>query len=258
MKISRRDTMKLGLAGAAGLGLSGLISFGARAQDAAGDSYPTENGEITVYPVEHASFVMSAAGTIIYCDPVGGAEAYADLPPPDLILITHEHGDHFDLETVTAIMGEETRIIANPAVHEKLPEELKAKAQAIANGESTDVDEINIEAIPAYNLTEDRLQYHPKGRDNGYVLTIDGRRVYVAGDTEDIPEMRALTDIYIAFVPMNLPYTMDVDQASSAVSEFKPENVYPYHYGDSDVEAFATKVKEAAAETNVVLGAWYS
>jgi L-ascorbate metabolism protein UlaG (beta-lactamase superfamily) len=258
MKISRRDTMKLGLAGATGLGLSGLMSFGARAQDAAGDSYPTENGEITVHPIEHASFVMSAAGTVIYCDPVGGAAAYADLPPPDLILITHEHGDHFDLETLTALAGDGVPIVVNPAVHEKLPEELKSRAEAIANGESTEVGEIKIEAVPAYNMTEDRLQYHPKGRDNGYILTVDGRRVYIAGDTEDIPEMRALTDIYIAFVPMNLPYTMDVDQASSAVAEFKPENVYPYHYGDSDVEAFAAKVKEDAPETNVVLGAWYS
>jgi L-ascorbate metabolism protein UlaG (beta-lactamase superfamily) len=137
---------------------------------------------------------------------------------------------------------------------EKLPEELKAKATAIANGEKATVGPVEIEAIPAYNTTEDRKKYHPQGRDNGYVLTVDGRRAYIAGDTEDIPEMRALTGIMIAFVPMNLPYTMDIDQASSAVAAFKPEVVYPYHYKGSNVEAFATKVGGAA---KVVMGKWY-
>ena len=138
---------------------------------------------------------------------------------------------------------------------EKLPADLKAKATAIGNGENTTVGSVTIEAIPAYNTTEDRKKYHPQGRDNGYVLTIDGSRVYIAGDTEDIPEMRALKDIAIAFVPMNLPFTMDIDQASSAVAEFKPGVVYPYHYKGSDPQAFATKVTAAAPDTKVVQGA---
>ena len=136
-----------------------------------------------------------------------------------------------------------------------LSDDLKAKATAIGNGETTTVGEIGIEAVPAYNTTEERLKYHPKGRDNGYVLTIDGKRIYIAGDTEDIPEMRALKDIYVAFVPMNLPYTMDTDQAASAVSEFKPVYAYPYHYKGSDPQAFAAKVSDG---TEVVMGPWYA
>jgi len=256
MRLTRRTTVKLGLGAAAFLGMNGMMRS-VSAQERTGDRYETDNGEITVYPVGHASVVLAVPGLVIYADPTGGADAYNGLPPADLILITHEHGDHFHPETLSAVMGEQTKLITNPAILEKLPEDLKAKASALANGEATDIGDLKIEAIPAYNTTEDRKKYHPQGRDNGYVLTIDGRRVYIAGDTEDIPEMRALKDIDIAFVPMNLPYTMDIDQASSAVAEFKPVNVYPYHYQGSDVEAFAAKVKEAAPETNVILGKWY-
>ncbi len=257
MHMNRRDTLRLGAIGLAGFGATIVMPFHGRAQDG-GDRYETDNGEITIHPIAHASFVMTAPGLVIYNDPVGGAALYEGQPAPDLILITHEHGDHFDAETLAAITGENTRLVTNPSVFDKLSEELKAKATSIGNGESTTVGEISIEAIPAYNTTQDRLQYHPQGRDNGYVLTIDGRRVYIAGDTEDIPEMRALTGIHIAFVPMNLPFTMDETQASSAVAEFKPDFVYPYHYRDSDPELFATKLTEAGVETEVVMGAWYS
>lgn len=257
MKVTRRRTLGLGLAGLAMTGMTRIVPFEARAQMMEGDSYATDGGAIAIYPVDHASFVMTVPGLVIYNDPVGGAEAYAGHPAPDLILITHEHGDHFDPETLAAILGENTRLVTNPAVLDKLPDELKARATGIANGETATVGDLSIEAVPAYNTTEDRLRYHPRGRDNGYVLTVDGRRVYIAGDTEDIPEMRALTDIYIAFVPMNLPFTMDVDQASSAVAEFKPAFVYPYHYRDSDPEAFAQKVSAAGAPTRVVQGSWY-
>lgn len=255
--LTRRSTLQLGLAGVATLGVTTIMPFAARAQDKSGDSYEAEGGEIMVFPVAHASFVMTVPGMVIYNDPTGGAAAFEGHPSPDLILITHEHGDHFDAATLAAIVGEGTKIVVNPAVLEKLPEELKAKATSIGNGESTTVGDLQIEAIPAYNTTPDRQKYHPQGRDNGYVLTVAGRRVYIAGDTEDIPEMRALKDIYIAFVPMNLPFTMDIDQASSAVAEFKPAVVYPYHYKGSDPEAFASQVMAAAAETKVVQGPWY-
>lgn len=258
MTFTRRETLKLGLAGLAGLGTVTIMPFAARAQNSEGDSYDTDSGKITVHPISHASFVMTVPGMVIYNDPVGGAAAYEGHPAPDLILITHEHGDHYDAETLAALAGDQTRLITNPAVFDMLPEELKAKATAIGNGESTSVGDLKIEAIPAHNITEDRLQYHPPGRDNGYVLTVDGRRIYIAGDTEDIPEMRALRDIHIAFVPMNLPYTMDVDQASSAVAEFAPAYVYLYHYRGSDPEVFARKVAEAEVDTEVVMGPWYS
>lgn len=257
MPFTRRETLKFAVAGLAGAGAITVMPFAARAQSG-GDTYEAENGEITIFPVSHASFVMTVPGMVIYSDPVGGAEAYQGHPAPNLILITHEHGDHYDAETLTALVGEETQLITNPAVFDMLPEELKTKASAIGNGDSTAVGDLTIEAIPAYNTTPDRLQYHPQGRDNGYILTVGGRRVYIAGDTEDIPEMRALTDIHIAFVPMNLPYTMDIDQASSAVAEFAPAYVYPYHYQGSDVDAFAEKVAAAGDATEVVLGAWYA
>lgn len=255
MTFTRRKTLKLGLAG---IGAMTIMPFAARAQDSGGDLYETDSGEITIHPISHASFVMTVPGMVIYNDPVGGAAAYEGRPAPDLILITHEHGDHYHPETLAALAGEETRLITNPAVFDMLPDDLKARATAIGNGENATVGDIGIEAIPAYNTTPDRLQYHPEGRDNGYILSIDGRRVYIAGDTEDIPEMRALEDIYIAFVPMNLPFTMDVDQAASAVAEFAPAYVYPYHYKGSDPEAFAAKMAEAEVETDVVMGPWYS
>lgn len=256
MDFSRRDTLQLGLAGLAGLGLTTAMPFDGRAQ-AKGDSYKTDGGEIVVSPVSHASFVMTVPGLVVYNDPVGGKAAFDGHAAPGLVLITHEHQDHFDPETLAAIVGADTKLVVNPAVMEKLPAGLKARATAIGNGEKTTVGAVEIEAIPAYNTTEERKKYHPQGRDNGYVLTVDGRRVYIAGDTEDIPEMRALKDIFIAFVPMNLPYTMDVDQAASAVAEFKPAFVYPYHYKGQDPEAFAGKVAEGAGETKVVMGKWY-
>ncbi|MEW9837510.1 MBL fold metallo-hydrolase [Mesorhizobium marinum] len=254
MRFSRRETLHLGITGLAGLGMTTLMPFSARAQ---GDGYKTDTGEIVIHPLSHASFVMQVPGMVIYNDPVGGKALYDGQPPAGLILITHEHGDHFDPETLAAIVAADTRLLVNPSVMEKLPSGLKEKASAIGNGDTTTIGSIAIEAIPAYNTTEDRKKYHPQGRDNGYVLTIDGMRVYIAGDTEDIPEMRALKEIDIAFVPMNLPFTMDVDQASSAVAEFKPAVAYPYHYKGSDPEAFAAKVAAATPDVKVVQGRWY-
>ncbi|MCG6859597.1 MAG: MBL fold metallo-hydrolase [Salaquimonas sp.] len=260
---TRRGAVKLGLGGMAlaTLGSTVIVPFEVRAK-MMGDEYETDNGKITIHPVQHASFVMTvpAPGSndggelVIYNDPVGGAALYADYPRPDLILITHEHGDHFNVETLQALAGDDTKLLTNPSVFDKLPDGLKEKATQIANGGSTTFRGIAIDAIPAYNTTADRLKFHPKGRDNGYILAIDGKRVYIAGDTEDIPEMRALKDIFVAFVPMNLPYTMDIDQAASAVNAFKPAFVYPYHYKGSDIDAFATRVDGG---TKVVKGQWY-
>ncbi len=259
MHLTRRTILDLGATTLAGLGLAAFAPLRANAQEQAmqGDSYPTDNGTIVIHPVEHASFVMTTPGLVIYNDPVGGADRYADLPAPDLILITHEHSDHYDPETLAGLMGDTTRLLTNPAVHDMLPDALKARATALANGESTTIGEIAIDAIPAYNTTPDRLQYHPPGRDNGYILAIDGRRVYIAGDTEDTAEMRALSDIDIAFLPMNLPYTMSIDQAAAAVDAFAPAVVYPYHYKGSDIDAFAALVDRTGVGSDVARGDWY-
>ncbi|QIE54928.1 MBL fold metallo-hydrolase [Pikeienuella piscinae] len=233
-----------------------VLPFAGRA---AGDAFGATGGDVIVHPIAHASFVMETPVGVIYSDPVGEAAQYADLPAPDLILITHEHGDHFNAETLTALTGDDTRLITNPAVHGMLPEALKARAKAIANGEEADFNDLSIRAIPAHNTTPERLKFHPEGRDNGYVLGFDGLTVYISGDTEDIPEMRALEGIDLAFVCMNLPFTMDVKAAASAVAEFKPTYVYPYHYrgrdgGTQDPTEFADLVGDAA---EVKMGNWY-
>jgi len=245
---------------AAAIGGITILPYLARAQSGSGDVFETGAGDIIVHPVNHASFVMQTPAGVIYADTVGDAAQYADLPPPDLILITHEHGDHYNAETLAALAAEGTQILTNPAVFAMLPDDVKAKASEIANGGSTTFNGLTIDAIPAYNTTEGRLDFHPQGRDNGYVLGFDGFRVYISGDTEDIPEMRALTDIGLAFVCMNLPFTMSAEQAASAVTEFKPRFVYPYHYrgrddGTQDPQQFAEMVGDAA---EVKLHDWYA
>lgn len=255
MSFTRRKTLGLGLTALAGIGLSGLLPRAAFAQEGT-DTYPAEGGDITIHPVSHASFVLTVPGLVIYNDPVGGAAAYEGLEPPGLILVSHEHGDHFDPATLTAIAGG-AKIIANPAVYDMLPADLKANAVKVANGEFASVGGLQLNAIPAYNSTADRAQYHPQGRDNGYVLTVAGKRIYIAGDTEDIPEMRELTGIDIAFVPMVLPYTMDETQAASGVAAFKPGVVYPYHYGESDLDKFESELAAQGGTSEVKRGNWY-
>ena len=244
---------------AAAMGGVTMLPYQALAAGHASDVFETKGGDITITPKDHASFVMQTPSGTIYVDPVGGADLYADMPAPDLILITHEHGDHFNIDTLTAVMGDDTQMITNPAVFGKLPADMQARAASMGNGDVAGSDGIMVEAIPAYNTTEERLNFHPQGRDNGYVVTVDGIRVYISGDTEDIPEMRALEDIDIAFVCMNLPFTMDATAAASAVSEFAPTYVYPYHYrgrdnGTQDPAEFAAML-EGDIETK--FGAWY-
>ncbi len=231
--------------------------YAAMAAAHAGDMFKTASGEISIHPVAHASFVMKTPSGVIYNDPVGGADKYADMPAADLVILTHHHGDHYDPDTLAGVVGDKTVLIANPTVYGKLPEAMQAKTTMMANGDTATSMGMQVEAIAAYNLTEDRLKYHPKGRDNGYVLGIDGLRVYIAGDTEGVPEMRALTDIDIAFVPFNLPYTMDETQAADAVADFGPKVVYPYHYRDSDPELFTKMLMDKGAKTEVRMGPWY-
>lgn len=241
------------------IGMTTLLPYAVHAADQNGDVFSTGGGDISVHPVDHASFVMETPVGTIYCDPIGDVAAYADFPRADLILVTHEHGDHYNAETLEGLAGANTELVTNPAVLGMLPAGLKAKARAIANGEATDFNGLSIDAIPAYNMTEGRKQFHPQGRDNGYVLGFDGFRIYISGDTEDTPEMRALENIDLAFLCMNLPFTMDAAAAASAVADFKPRFVYPYHYrgrgdGTQDPAAFAKLVDQIA---EVKMGDWY-
>ena len=230
---------------------------GVAAAQITGDAVETLRGDLIIHPLDHATFVMGWNGKAIYVDPVGGAERFAGLPTPDLILVTDIHGDHLDAETLSAIATPQTRIVAPAAVTEQLPASLMGQTNALANGGTRVFDDIRVEGVPMYNLTEERLQFHDNGRGNGYVVTMGGTRVYIAGDTEDVPEMRDLKNIDVAFVPMNLPYTMTEDQAASGVNAFNPDVVYPYHYGDSDVEKFKALVEAGGGNTEVRLRDWY-
>jgi L-ascorbate metabolism protein UlaG (beta-lactamase superfamily) len=239
--------------------LLALLAFGALtgpagAQQLKGDEVSTSNGPLVIHPISHATFAMAWDGKTLYNDPVGGADAFNGLPRPDLILITDIHGDHLDVDTLHGVVQADTRLVAPSAVAEMLPEDLRAKTTVLANGEMSSLMGLAVEAIPMYNTTEERLQYHTKGRGNGYVLTMGGKRIYISGDTEDIPEMRALENIDVAFVCFNLPYTMTEEQAASAVNEFAPDIVYPYHYRGSDVDKFKSLV-DAGIEVRV--GDWY-
>ena len=238
------------LAGVAAWGTVTFLPYAARAETHASDVFPSQNGVVEVSPISHASFVLKTPFGVIFNDPVGDPSAYLGFPTPDLILITHEHGDHFNLGTLLAVVGPKTSLVTNPAVFAKLPAKLQAQATMIGNRETHETMGIGIEAIPVYNLTVGRRKFHPRGRDNGYILTVDGLRIYISGDTEDIPEMRALKDIDLALVCMNLPFTMDAEAAASAVSEFKPTYCYPYHYrgrdnGTQDPTDFADAVGKA-------------
>ncbi|WP_029033558.1 MBL fold metallo-hydrolase [Salinimicrobium terrae] len=227
-----------------------------------GDTEATADiSEIDINPISHATAVINWGETTIYLDPVGGAEAFDGMDEPDMVLITHTHGDHLDAETLAGLNLGNISIIAPQAVKDELPDSLATKVTLMSNGETLAQSGISIEAIPMYNLREEALQYHPKGVGNGYVLEKDGQRLYIAGDTEDIPEMRNLQNIDIALVPMNLPYTMPVDAAADAVIEFAPEIVYPYHFrgqdGKADVEKFKQLVNEGNSNVEVVLANWY-
>jgi len=236
----------------------GLSTF---SQDRISDTFDTGAGELIISPVLHGTLAMQWNHKTIYNDPYGGKAAFAGLPVPDLILITDIHGDHLNEETLKELDLEKATIIAPQAVIDQMDDLFKEKTQALPNGEKLVWNEITVEAVPMYNLPETSDSRHTKGRGNGYVLTFGSKRIYISGDTEDIPEMRALRNIDIAFVCMNMPYTMDVGQAADAVLEFKPKVVYPYHYrgsgGLNDVEKFKSLVNNSNKDIDVRLRNWY-
>jgi L-ascorbate metabolism protein UlaG (beta-lactamase superfamily) len=223
------------------------------------DTLPTSAGDLTIQPIDHASLVLRLGAQTIYIDPVGGAARYAGLPPPTAVLVTHEHGDHFDPQTLDALIGpRSTPIITAAGVAEKLTPRLLEQATVLGYGESGTLDGIHVTAIAAHNTSPDRLRYHPRGLGNGYVLTLGDKRLYVSGDTEPTPEMLALENIDVAFLPMNLPYTMLAEQAAEAAKTFKPAVVYPFHYGSGpEPEKFAD-LMQGFPGVEVRLRDWYA
>jgi L-ascorbate metabolism protein UlaG (beta-lactamase superfamily) len=216
------------------------------------DTFQTKAGPVKITPIRHASLMIEAAGKVIQVDPWSQGN-YDGLPKADLILLTDIHGDHLDPKQIAAVRKDSSLIIAPEAVAQTVKE-----AKVLRNGDKTTWPAWSIEAIPMYNLKRGPSEgkfYHEKGRGNGYVLTFGGLRFYIAGDTEGIPEMRALKDIDVAFVPMNIPYTMTPEEAAEAVRGFHPKVVYPYHYRGSDTSAFAKALEGSGID--VRLQDWY-
>lgn len=224
----------------------------------------SQGGDLTIQPIHHASLMLSWNGKHVLVDPAPldqgdtGAEFKA-LPTPDIILITHIHGDHFSVPFLQAVAGPQTVILTPHNVFDAMPADLKGKARAMGNDEHTVVDTIAIRTVPMYNTTESRSHFHPKGAGNGYVITFGGKQVYIAGDTEESPELAHLADIDVAFIPMNLPYTQTVQAAAKWVKDFRPKIVYPYHFRNADgTKADVNMFKKlVGGASDVRLRDWY-
>lgn len=212
------------------------------------DKFKTKDGgELVITFIKHASLILTYNGHIIQIDPISEYADYTSFPKADIILITHEHSDHLDKKAIDTLEKPGTILIANEA-----SQKILGKGDVMKNGDKiTPTSYLTIEAVPAYNTTPDREKYHPRHRDNGYILTVGGTRVYIAGDTEDIPELKEIKNIDIAFLPVNQPYTMTVPQAAHAAEMFSPKILYPYHYGDTKIEELQEKLQGSNIEVRI-------
>ncbi len=229
------------------LTLACCTCLAANAQQRQTDTFKTPSGKDVKFTcIKHATFQIEYEGRYFYFDPVTTLKPqtdYTSMPRANYIFITHEHPDHFDRMALTQLVSSTTVVYTNPNVSQ-----LFRNARVMQNGDSVTIgDDLTLKAVPAYNTTKGHEQFHPKGRDNGYILTIDGLRIYVAGDTEDIPEMADIKDIDIAFLPCNQPYTMTVDQLVKAAKVIKPKVLFPYHYSDTPIN----KVKLLLSGTGI-------
>ena len=217
------------------------------------DHVPATGGAITITPLNHATLELAWGKLVVLVDPTPSAH-YDGLPKPTHILVTDIHGDHMDPKTIEAQKAATTVIIAPAAVAKSVP-----GATVINNGETKAIQGLPVEAVPMYNLTRGPAAgqlFHDKGRGNGYVLTLGGQRIYIAGDTECTPEMKALKNIDVAFVPMNLPYTMPPDEAAACVKTFAPKIVYPYHYRGQNLQTFQDALKGTTIDVRI--RDWYA
>jgi len=211
-----------------------LVAMAALAsgQDFQKDVIPTSAGSLEITFVGHGTLMLGFGGKIIHVDPFGRLADYSSMPNADLVLMTHAHGDHLDPSALAAIRTPATQVVVAPICEGKVE-----GAIVLHNDEQKQVAGVDILAVPAYNIVhmrKDGTPYHPKGEGNGYVLTFGDTRVYIAGDTENVPEMKGLKNIAVAFLPMNLPYTMTPEMVADAARAFRPRILYPYHYGDTD------------------------
>ena len=215
------------------------------------DVFKTKSGKtLRFHALTHASIRMVYDGKEIMIDPVtklgGKTIDYSAVSKANYLFVTHEHGDHFDKEAISRLSGEQTQLITNKRCAEML-----GYGEIMANGQRSTFNDILVEAVPAYNTTEANTKFHPKGRDNGFILTVDGLRIYIAGDTEDIPEMADIKDIDIAFMPCNQPYTMTPAQLLNAAKMVKPKVLFPYHYGQTDVTGIPAQLKQEGIDVRI-------
>lgn len=216
------------------------------------DTFTTQSGKtVKVHALVHASMRIKYDGKEIQIDPVTklGEKTidYAAMPKADYLFITHEHHDHFDTTAIQLLTGDNTQLVTNQRCAEML-----GYGTVMANGDMLQLaEDITLEAVPAYNTTEGHQQFHPKGRDNGFILTLDGLRIYIAGDTEDIPEMAEIKDVDVAFMPCNQPYTMTVEQLVNAAKIVKPKVLFPYHYGQTDVSSIPSLLESDGVEVRI-------
>jgi L-ascorbate metabolism protein UlaG (beta-lactamase superfamily) len=214
------------------------------------DSITTDAGDVAVTFLGHGTLMLQWRGKVIHVDPWSAQADYSALPKADLILVTHEHRDHLDTAAIETVRTPGTVVIASAKAAAAL-----TGARALANGQSAEALGIRIDAVPAYNLKHMRSgtePFHPRGQGNGYVLRFGSARVYIAGDTEDVPEMAALAGVDAAFLPVNLPYTMDIDMLEHAARTLRPKVLYPYHTGETDMNAVAARLKNVpGVETRV-------
>ncbi|MBL7214780.1 MAG: MBL fold metallo-hydrolase [Phycisphaerae bacterium] len=205
------------------------------------DIIQTTSGDLTITFIGHGTLMFQWAGKTIHIDPWTNLADYTKLPAADIILITHEHGDHLDTKAIEQIRQKTTIVIVSASCADKVP-----NATVMKNGDKQVLEGFTVEAVPAYNIVHQRSNgtpFHPKGRGNGYVVTFADKRIYIAADTENIPEMADLKNIDIAFLPMNLPYTMTPEMVADAAKSFKPKILYPYHYGDTDTSKLTELLK---------------
>ena len=216
------------------------------------DVFKTKSGKtVKFHALVHASIRIEYDGKEIEIDPVTklGRKTidFSAIPKADYIFVTHKHGDHFDKEAIKTLTDDKTRLITNKRCADML-----GYGQVMSNGDKLQTaDDFTVVAVPAYNTTEGHTQFHPKGRDNGYILTLDGLRIYIAGDTEDIPEMQNIKDIDIAFLPCNQPYTMTPEQLVKAAKTVKPKVLFPYHYGQTDVSRIPDQLKSEGIDVRI-------
>jgi len=231
------------------IGLTGNAQTSGTAKVFEKDTFVTNRGKLVITFIGHGTLMIEAGNQVIHIDPVSREADYSLLPKAGIILITHEHGDHLDKKAVTMVTLPQTKTIVSQSCKGQIE-----NAMVMLNGETETFGDVKIEAVPAYNIVNKQgngMAYHPKGNGNGYIINYGGKRIYIGGDTENTPEMALLKNIDIAFLPMNLPYTMTPQMVADGAKSFMPNILYPYHFGETDPQLLIDLLKDTKIEVRI-------